>query len=177
MRRRESEVRAAALSHADALTGLPHRRTFLERLESALGRARHHRQQCAVLGVRIANLALLAEEHGRDVVDKALVVAASQLRRVVTDTDMAARVGDQEFALLLEAPVDGPQAVARAQHVVAAGLGHTPALPAGATLKFHVSVGLVPHEAHDGHATLQWVMDGVHQLTPEARKAIRPLNF
>lgn len=177
LRRRESEVRAAALSHADALTGLPHRRSFLERLETTLARARSQKQRFAVLGVRVANLEQLVEEFGPDSVDKALVVAASHLRRVITDVDMAARVGDRDFALLLEGPLEGPTAVSRAQQVVASGLRQTAALPAAATLKFHVTVGLAPHNDHDAHATLQWLLDGLDQITPDAKKAIRALNF
>ena len=177
VRRRESQLRAAALSHTDALTGLPHRRTLLERLETALARARGNRQHFALLGVRIANMESIAEEFGRDAVEKALVVAASHLRRCITDIDMAARVGENEFALLLEGPIDGPRVTSRAQQVVASGLRQTEALPAALTLKFHVTVALLPHGDLDGVATLQWVQDGLDQFPADARKLIRPLNI
>ena len=177
VRRREGQLRAAALSHTDPLTGLAHRPTLLERLETALARARNHTQHFALLGVRVANMAAIAEEFGRDAVEKALVVAASQLRRCVTDIDMAARVGEYEFALLIEGPIDGPLAMSRAQQVVASGLRQTEALPAALTLKFHVTVALLPHGDLDGVATLQWVQDALDQFPADARKLIRPLNF
>jgi diguanylate cyclase (GGDEF)-like protein len=177
VRRRESQLRAAALSHTDALTGLPHRRTFLERLETALARARNNKLPLALLGVRIANMQAIAEEFGRESVEKALVVAASHLRRCITDIEMAARVGENEFALLLEGPLDAPRAMSRAQQVVASGLRQTEALPAALTLKFHVTVALLPHGELDGVATLQWVQDGLDQFAADARKLIRPMNF
>jgi diguanylate cyclase (GGDEF)-like protein len=177
VRRRESELRAAALSTTDPLTGLPHRPAFVERLNTTLTRARNHKHVFALFGVRAANLDAIAEEFGRDVAEKALVVAASHLRRVTTDTDMVARVGEQDFAMLLEGPLDNTIAVSRAQQVVASGLRQVDALPAAATLKFFVTVALLPHNSLDGLATLQWVQEALNQMTPDAKKLIRPLNF
>lgn len=177
LRRRESEVRAAALSHTDALTGLPHRTTLVSRLDTSIVRARNHKVCLALMGVRIANIQAIADEFGRDAVDKALVVAASHLRRCIHDIEMAARVGDSEFAVLMEGPLDGPGAMSRAQQLVASGLRQIEALPAALTLKFHVSVALIPHEALDGDSTLQWVMDGLNLFDKDARKLIRPMNF
>lgn len=176
-RRRESELRAAALGHSDALTGLTLRRQLLQRLEATLLRTRSQGQQCALLAVRIANIEKLREEHGRDTVEQALVVAASHLMRVITVIDLAARVGDHEFALLLEAPVEREEALSRAQQIVAAGLRQVDQLPAGATLRFHVVVALLPQEDLDAARTLQWSLDALAQIPGDAKKSIRPLNF
>src|SRR5205085_2216849 len=105
MTRREATLRAQALSRNDPLTGLPHRRGLVERLDSSLAHARGQKQNCALLGVRISNLDAIAEEFGKEAAEKALVVAASHLRRTAVDFDMAARVGDREYAVLPEAPI------------------------------------------------------------------------
>jgi diguanylate cyclase (GGDEF)-like protein len=177
MARRESELRAGALTRTDPLTGLPHRQALTERLDASLARARGQKQQCALMGVRISNLEAIAEEFGRDAAEKALVVAASHLRRMMVDFDMAARVGPREFAILLETPVTPELATSRAQQVVASGLRQVEALPAALTLKFHVTVAMLPHPHLDGAASLDWVLDGLEQITPDAKKLIRPLNF
>lgn len=177
MSRREGELRASALSRTDALTGLPHRQALIERLDTSLAHARGQKQHFALLGVRISNLEAIAEEFGRDASEKALVVAASHLRRIIVDFDMAARVGEREFAVLLEAPVTPEIATSRAQQVVASGLRQVDALPAALTMKFHVAVALLPDPHLDGAGSLAWVLEGLDQLTPEARKLIRPLNF
>jgi diguanylate cyclase (GGDEF)-like protein len=177
MARRESELRASALSRTDALTGLPHRRGLVERLDSSLAHARGQKQQCALLGVRISNLEAIAEEFGKEAAEKALVVAASHLRRAIVDYDMAARVGDREFAVLLEAPVTQQTVSSRAQQVVASGLRQVEALPAALTLKFHVTAAMLPLPQLDGEASLQWVLDGLDGMTQGERKLIRPLNF
>lgn len=176
MARREGELRARALSRSDALTGLPHRQALIERLDTSLAHARGQKQNCALLGVRISNLEAIAEEFGREAAEKALVMAASHLRRCIVGFDMAARVGERDFAVLLEAPVTPQVATSRAQQVVASGLRQMPALPAALTLKFHVSVALLPDPHMDGEATVNWVVEGLNAITPDTRKAIRALN-
>jgi diguanylate cyclase (GGDEF)-like protein len=177
MARREGELRAGALSRTDALTGLPHRRALVERLDTSLAHARGQKQQLGLMAVRVSNLDAIAEEFGQEYAEKALVVAASHLRRVIVDFDMAARVGEREFALLLEAPMTPQLATSRAQQVVASGLRQVEALPAALTLKFHVAVALLPEPQLDGAASLERVLEGLDQLTPDTRKLIRPLNF
>jgi two-component system, sensor histidine kinase LadS len=175
--RREAELRAGALSRTDPLTGLPHRQGLVERLNSSLSHARGQKQNCALLGVRISNLDAVTEEFGKDAADKALVVAASHLRRTSVDFDMAARVGEREFAVLMEAPVLPEAVSSRAQQVVASGLRQVEALPQALTLKFHVTAAIVPVPQLDAEATLQWVLDGLDQMTQDAKKLIRNLNF
>lgn len=176
-RRREAEVRAGALQHTDALTGLAHNRSLLSRLDAALARARSQRHPCALLGVKISNFEAIVSEYGRDAAEKVLVVAASHMRRAITDVDVAARVGDNEFILLLEGPTTTTAAMSRAQQVVASGLRPADALPPGLTLKFHVAVALLPDRDLDAAGSLKWVVDGVNSMAHDARKLIRPLNF
>jgi diguanylate cyclase (GGDEF)-like protein len=176
-RRREAQVRAAALSHSDALTGLAHARTLLQRLRSAITRASNMKHACALLAVKIGNFDAIAAECGRETAERVLVVAASLLRHAITDTDMAARVGDNEFVLLLEGPTTTENAMSRAQQVVAGGLRSSAALPTGMVLKFCITVALLPDKGLDAGGSLRWLLDGLKAIRPDARKLIRPLNF
>jgi diguanylate cyclase (GGDEF)-like protein len=177
MSRREGELRASALSRTDPLTGLAHRQGLIERLDSSLAHARAQKHHCALLAVRVSNLDATAAEFGRDAAEKALVVAASHLRRTIVGFDMVARVGEREFALLIEAPVTPESVTSRAQQIVANGLRQVEALPAALTLKFHVTAALLPDPQRDGAASLQWVLDALDLMTQDARKLIRPVNF
>jgi len=176
-RRREAQVRAAALSRNDPLTGLAHKRTLLQRLDSAIVRARGLKHPCGLLAVKISNFDALVTEFGREAADRALVVAASVLRHAISDIDLAARVGDHDFALLLEGPTTTDTALSRAQQVVASGLRPAEALPHGATLKFHVAVALLPDRDLDAQGSLDWLFQAVNAMRADARKLIRPLNF
>jgi two-component system, sensor histidine kinase LadS len=176
-RRREAQVRAAALSNNDPLTGLAHNRSLLQRLDSAIVRARSLRHACALMAVKISNFDALAAEFGRETADRALVVTASLLRRAITDVDLAARAGDNEFILLLEGPTTTENVLSRAQQLVASGLRTPEALPPGTTLKFHVAVAMLPDRDLDAAGSLKWLLEGVNAMPPDARKLIRPLNF
>lgn len=176
-RRREAAVRAAALSHNDALTGLAHTRTFLRRLDGALERCAALKHACALLSVKVANHDAVIAQYGRETADRVLVVAASLVRNVAADVDLAARVGDQQFALLLEGPATAQDASSRAQQLVASGLRESPALPRGLVLKFHVALALLPDRQLDAEGSLRWLTDAVNAIHHDSRKLIRALNF
>jgi diguanylate cyclase (GGDEF)-like protein len=176
-RRREAQVRAAALARNDALTGLAHTRTFLQRLEAALQRCAALKHACSLMAVKIVNYNAIVAEFGRDTAERSLVVAASHLRSVTGDVDLAARVGDHLFAVLVEGPTTTEQASSRAQALVARGLRESEALPAGLVLKFQVAVAMLPDRQLDADASLTWLQEAVGAIPSDSRKMIRPLNF
>ena len=176
-RRREANVRAKALDSSDALTGLANHHVLLARLEGALQRARKQQLPCALLGVRLANLPAIATEHRATVVEHALVLAAAQLRGAIGDVDLAARVGNNEFALLLEGPVTTARVQACATQIVAQGLRDSTLLPAGTVLKFHVSAAILPADPPSAAETLRWVLRAAQEMQANGKKAIRALNF
>jgi two-component system, sensor histidine kinase LadS len=176
-RRREAQVRAAALSRDDALTGLAHARTLLQRLDGAITRARSLKHDCVLMAVKISNFEAISAEFGRETADRVLVVTASLLRRAITDIDLAARVHDHHFALLLEGPTTTANAISRAQQVVASGLRSSGALPPGTALKFQITLALLPDKDLDAARSVKWLLDSVTAMPADARKLIRPLNF
>ena len=176
-RRRETGVRASQLHHSDALTGLDDRRTLVQRLDDALARSRDLRHQCAVLLVRLTNHPEMAEELGRETANRALVLTASLLRQCATDIDLAARVGEHDFALLIEGPTTGEAALARAQQIVARGLQEAKALPRSTTLRFHVAVALLPDHELNARRCLKWLDEACEAMRADPRKAIRAINF
>lgn len=176
-RRREAQVRAATLARSDALTGLAHTRTFLDRLGDALQRCASLKHACSLMAVRIVNYNAIVAEFGRDTAERALVVAASHLRGVAGDVDMAARVGDHLFTLLLEGPITTAQAISRAQALVARGLRESEALPSGMLLKFQVAVAMLPDRQLGAEGALGWLQEAVNAIPADSRKMIRAVNF
>jgi diguanylate cyclase (GGDEF)-like protein len=174
-RRREAQLRASALPRTDALTGLADRRNLLQRMEASLKRARSQKHTCALLVVRLGNYEAIAAEYGREMLDRALVVTASHLRRCAADIDLAARVDERDFALLLEGPTSADLANARAQQVVASGLRPSAALPPELTLRLQVTVAALPGEQMDAAAALQWMLANAATVRPDSRKQIRML--
>ena len=146
-------------------------------MEATLARSRDQKHSCAVLVARLANAEVIATEHGRDTLDRALVVTASHLRRAAGDVDLAARVGAHEFALLLEGPTTAEAASSRAQQLVASGLRSSLALPQELALRLLVVITLLPDQQPDAESSLIWALDALAAVRPDSRKQIRPLNF
>ncbi len=102
----------------DALTGLPNRALFLDRLEHALARARRGQTALAVLFVDLDRFKLINDTLGHAAGDELLVQASQRLRATVREADTPARFGGDEFAILLEDNENTPDATHVAQRVI-----------------------------------------------------------
>jgi diguanylate cyclase (GGDEF)-like protein len=100
----------------DALTGLANRRRFRVALSREVERWRRYRIPCALLMLDIDHLKSVNDRFGHPVGDMVIRQIAQTLKEVSRDNDTAARLGGEEFALLL-AGVDLQQAVAAAERL------------------------------------------------------------
>jgi len=156
--RREARVRAAASATTDALTGLANLRVLTPRLDGALARADKQGSSFAVLVVHVANWKDIAAAHGLQAAERALVLTASRLRRIAGEVDLAARVSEADFAVLLEAPTTRPDAIARARRIVDEGARDSALLAKGDALALRVSVAMLPRKPLNGAAVLRWML-------------------
>lgn len=156
--RREARVRAAASATTDALTGLANLRVLTPRLDGALARADKQGSSFAVLVVHVANWKDIAAAHGLQAAERALVLTASRLRRIAGEVDLAARVSEADFAVLLEAPTTRPDAIARARRIVDEGARDSALLAKGDALDLRVSVAMLPRKPLNGAAVLRWML-------------------
>jgi two-component system, sensor histidine kinase LadS len=175
--RRESEVRARAVMQSDALTGLARDRVLTVRLQGALLRARRTQQSFGLLVVEVSNLAALRREFGRGAAEQALVLAATRLQGLVRDVDTAARLGEQEFAVLIEAPCSAADLTQIATRLLAQSLRPSELLPPGATLKLHISMAIAPHGDLNETELLGYLLADVSRISPEHGKAISTCAF
>ncbi|MDE2503475.1 MAG: GGDEF domain-containing protein [Burkholderiales bacterium] len=124
-KRLETELRLLAFE--DPLTRLPNRRLLMDRLEQALRLCKRRGTLGAVLYIDLTKFKQLNDAHGHAVGDQWLVEVATRLVHAVRETDTVARIGGDEFVVLLEGL--GPErdrAAARAAEVAAkirSGLG------------------------------------------------------
>jgi diguanylate cyclase (GGDEF)-like protein len=145
--------RAAALVEGDALTGLASRRVLVEAVKRELGDLARRNQPVAVLAIDLDGSRRLNELHGQDAGNAALQLVADALRRTLRETDLAARWGGDDFAVLLPgADAAAAQAVAqRIRHAV-----YATTLDTGARhVRCSVSIGVAtaPRDGQDA-ATL-----------------------
>jgi diguanylate cyclase (GGDEF)-like protein len=185
----ENRARLRALDSTDPLTGLTIAPVLHLRLRDAMRRARRHGHACGLLLVDVSNYGEIVALTGREGGDRALVVAASKLSRVVRDVDTVCRVANTRFAVLIEGPVQANQLKLMAQHFVAKGLERTSTLQGDAGLRFRMVTALLPltadapNEAETEDRQEQHILNfldkSLDQLTTEARRAVLhlPQNF
>jgi GGDEF domain-containing protein len=101
--------RLSAEARSDALTGLLNRRGFDERAVVELARARRERTPLAIVTFDIDYFKRINDEWGHDVGDRVLVRLGELLVEASRDIDVAARLGGEEFAVLLPG-ADAPDA-------------------------------------------------------------------
>jgi diguanylate cyclase (GGDEF)-like protein len=91
----------AELSRHDALTGLLNRRALDERLHEALAGARRRQAPLCVLALDADHFKRVNDQHGHGVGDQVLVAIARVLRQRLRELDIVARVGGEEFVVVL----------------------------------------------------------------------------
>ncbi len=98
---RKSEERFRHLALHDPLTGLANRTLLHDRLGNALDRARRTRTGLAVLMLDLDKFKQINDSLGHEIGDRLLCAAADRVRRCVRKTDTVARIGGDEFVVLL----------------------------------------------------------------------------
>ena len=96
------------LSVTDELTGLTNRRGFYPLAQAALRAARRHDRTCLVAFLDVDGLKRINDEQGHDVGDRLLVDVAEVLRATLRESDILARVGGDEFCVLVCEPTGDP---------------------------------------------------------------------
>ena len=112
----ENEIRR--LAYYDPLTGLPNRRALLERLQQALAYDRRNSRKRALLFVDLDNFKTLNDTLGHHTGDLLLQEVARRITACIRETDTAARIGGDEFVVMLEHLSDSAEeAAAQAKNV------------------------------------------------------------
>ena len=98
---RESEERMRHMAQHDPLTHLPNRALFSDRLQAALARARRDSARAGLMFVDLDHFKPVNDAYGHAVGDQLLVAATERMRDCLRESDTLARVGGDEFVVLL----------------------------------------------------------------------------
>jgi len=100
--RMQVQERLHYLAHHDALTGLPNRMLFLDRLNQALIRAHWHQRGLGVLFLDLDRFKTINDTLGHDTGDRFLQLIGARLEECLRERDTVSRFGGDEFAIILE---------------------------------------------------------------------------
>lgn len=96
-----SADRLNKMAYYDALTGLPNRRMFTEHLQASLDDPSHKKPLAGVMFIDVDGFKYINDTMGHGLGDQLLVVITSRLRKVLSKPVLLARMGGDEFALLI----------------------------------------------------------------------------
>ena len=113
-----AEDQLRKMAHYDFLTGLANRTLFDDYLERALQRARRHKNQVAVLFIDIDKFKPVNDIYGHEIGDRVLQEIAARLECSVRESDTVARIGGDEFIIILEDITDKSSIEKVAQEII-----------------------------------------------------------
>ena len=100
--RKRNEMEIEKLAFYDPLTGLPNRRMFMDRMARSVERCAEHGCYGALLFIDLDNFKTLNDTRGHDIGDEYLAQIAKRLANCVRREDTVARIGGDEFVIILE---------------------------------------------------------------------------
>ena len=169
----KSEEKYRVLAHRDPLTDLPNRSLFIELLNHAVQRAEREQSRFALIFLDLDDFKRVNDSLGHPVGDRVLQEAARRIREALRETDAIARIGGDEFNVVLEG-VDNIQGVDFAAQRLMDALsepfeedGHR--IYVGASL----GIALYPEDGRDAETLQRNADSALHQAKSEGRESMR----
>ncbi|WP_293883293.1 GGDEF domain-containing protein [Sphingomonas sp.] len=159
------------LADMDTLTPLPNRRCFVRQVERVVSQVARYGEVATVVFVDVDGLKSINDHHGHSAGDAALIHVASVLRSEVRAGDLVARIGGDEFGLLLD-HLDEVSATAKAVALMAA-LQASPLELGQVSLTIGLSMGLAMVKPEDTVETLLARADGRMYAAKAAQRSER----
>lgn len=167
--RKRAEEQIEFQAYHDALTQLPNRRMFVERLELSLLAARRTRGNVAVLFIDLDRFKTINDTLGHSVADQLLREVAERLKSCVRQTDTVARYGGDEFTIILpdlNQPEDAAQVAEKILERVI-----EPVVAGSNTIEISVSIGIAvyPYDGTDIDTLLRNADDAMYRAKQAGR--------
>lgn len=138
----------------DGLTSLPNREMLHEELKTALARAHRNKRKVALLFIDLDGFKQVNDELGHDTGDRVLTDVSEFLRRCARESDVIARIGGDEFVVVMPDLERGDDAERLAQRIIEQYTLSDELLSADLTLGFSIGISLYPDDAEDEETLL-----------------------
>lgn len=171
--RKTIEDRISFLAHHDPLTGLSNRFSLDAVLPQSIAMARRNEQQVALLFVDLDHFKAINDSHGHSTGDQVLIEVGRRLMNSVRESDFLARIGGDEFVILLN-EIDGTDDALRVASSVLESL-RRPIVAGGAELTITPSIGisLFPEDGEEAAILLGCADLAMYRVKTDGRDGYR----
>jgi len=154
---KQEEERIQRIAHHDSLTGLPNRLLFNDRLEQAISLAKRDARQFALLYLDLDDFKPVNDTLGHTTGDELLRAVAARIRQQVRESDTVARVGGDEFAVVLPDIARREEAETVARKIITALAAPFQLGSAEQRINIGTSIGIAiyPADARDADALVK----------------------
>jgi diguanylate cyclase (GGDEF)-like protein/PAS domain S-box-containing protein len=153
--RKVAEERVQFLAYYDALTGLPNRTLLQDRLAKALAGARRRKDKVAVLFLDLDGFKDINDTLGHSVGDLLLQDVAERLKRQAREQDTVARVGGDEFLIVLSSVKDIPDAAVATERFLDTMAAEFVVQGHSLNVGCSIGVSIFPEHGADGETLIQ----------------------
>lgn len=160
---RASEERIRYLAHYDGLTSLPNRFLFKEHLDLALRKAKRHDRRFAVFFLDLDKFKEINDTFGHEAGDQALKEISARLRNCLRSTDKIARMGGDEFYILIEDLADDRYAADIAEKLLEAASRPLYIDRQECRLSASIGIAIYPGDGSDGNMLLKNADDAMYR--------------
>lgn len=171
--RKELQERIWRQANFDSLTGIPNRLLFQDRLQQNLDRAEREKHQVALLFIDLDFFKEINDTLGHDAGDELLRQAASRLCGLLRKTDTIARMGGDEFTVIMPKVIEPPDVTAVAQRVLAV-LNEPFRLPGGeGRISASIGVAFYPEDGTDTATLMKKADIAMYRAKEDGRRGFK----
>ena len=169
----EQKVVLHKLAHHDALTGLPNRLLFLDRLQQAIKKAHRSSSRLAVLFIDLDRFKQINDSLGHAMGDAVLKAVARRLEGCLREDDVVARLGGDEFTIIMDSLHDTRHVMAMAQKLI--GIVQNSVKHEELELYVSASVGiaLYPQDGEDAEVLLRNADAAMYRAKSEGKNSFQ----
>ena len=171
--RKTAEERVQFLAYYDALTGLPNRTLFRDRLAKALAGARRQECRVAILFLDLDRFKDINDSLGHSVGDLLLQEVAERLKTWGREEDTIARLGGDEFLIMLTDIKDVPDAAVTAQRLIDAMTAEFVVQGHSRKVSCSIGISIFPEHGADGETLIRRADAAMYSAKEDGRNNFR----
>ena len=172
----EKEKKMLELAYYDPLTGLPNRRLLMNRLRGELTSSRYDQSLVSLFFIDLDHFKTINDDWGHDAGDQVLTVAANRIADAVRPIGMTARIGGDEFVVMLTGARCDHEIIQAAERILVSFQEPIPIGHYVVTLTCSIGIASYPEDGASAEELLRNADDALHTIKSSGKNGYQMFN-